>query len=287
MKRIKNVLIFFLAMVMLGACRDKKSEKKEEENIQQENTFVNPLKTEGAQCWANYYDGWYYYMQEAVDRLELWRTRDITDLEHAEHKVIWIPKDPSNAHHLWGPEIHPIAGKWYVYYAASDDNMDNHQLFVLENSSADPFEGEFELKGRISTDKNNNWAIHPNVFEHRGAWYMTWSGWQSRRVSTEHQCIYIAKMKNPWTLESDRVLLSKPEFEWERQWINPDGSKTAYTIYVNESPQFYKSRKGDKIFIFYSASGTWTCFYAVGMLMADADSDLMDPDSWTKSTPCV
>lgn len=168
MKRIKNVLIFFLAMVMLGACRDKKSEKKEEENIQQENTFVNPLKTEGAQCWANYYDGWYYYMQEAVDRLELWRTRDITDLEHAEHKVIWIPKDPSNAHHLWGPEIHPIAGKWYVYYAASDDNMDNHQLFVLENSSADPFEGEFELKGRISTDKNNNWAIHPNVFEHRG-----------------------------------------------------------------------------------------------------------------------
>ena len=69
MKRIKNVLIFFLAMVMLGACRDKKSEKKEEENIQQENTFVNPLKTEGAQCWANYYDGWYYYMQEAVDRL--------------------------------------------------------------------------------------------------------------------------------------------------------------------------------------------------------------------------
>ena len=284
MKRIKNVLIFFLAMVMLGACRDKKSEKKEEENIQQENTFVNPLKTEGAQCWANYYDGWYYYMQEAVDRLELWRTRDITDLEHAEHKVIWIPKDPSNAHHLWGPEIHPIAGKWYVYYAASDDNMDNHQLFVLENSSADPFEGEFELKGRISTDKNNNWAIHPNVFEHRGAWYMTWSGWQSRRVSTEHQCIYIAKMKNPWTLESDRVLLSKPEFEWERQWINPDGSKTAYTIYVNESPQFYKSRKGDKIFIFYSASGTWTCFYAVGMLMADADSDLLDPDSWTKST---
>ena len=113
---------------------------------------------------------------------------------------------------------------------------------------------------------------------------MTWSGWQSRRVSTEHQCIYIAKMKNPWTLESDRVLLSKPEFEWERQWINPDGSKTAYTIYVNESPQFYKSRKGDKIFIFYSASGTWTCFYAVGMLMADADSDLLDPDSWTKST---
>ena len=77
MKRIKNVLIFFLAMVMLGACRDKKSEKKEEENIQQENTFVNPLKTEGAQCWANYYDGWYYYMQEAVDFFHAFMYSDV------------------------------------------------------------------------------------------------------------------------------------------------------------------------------------------------------------------
>ena len=36
MKRIKNVLIFFLAMVMLGACRDKKSEKKEKQEIEKE-----------------------------------------------------------------------------------------------------------------------------------------------------------------------------------------------------------------------------------------------------------
>ena len=70
-------MIFFLAMVMLGACRDKKSEKKEEENIQQENTFVNPLKTEGAQCWANYYDGWYYYMQEAVDFFHAFMYSDV------------------------------------------------------------------------------------------------------------------------------------------------------------------------------------------------------------------
>jgi len=111
---------------------------------------------------------------------------------------------------------------------------------------------------------------------------MTWSGWQSRRVTIENQCIYIAKMKNPWTLASDRVLLSKPEYEWERQWINPDGSKTAYTIYVNEAPQFFHSKNKDKIYIFYSASGLWTPFYAIGKLTADANSDLLNPSSWKK-----
>ena len=149
-------------------------------------------------------------------------------------------------------------------------------------ASNDPFEGEFNFKAHISTDSGNNWAIHPNVFEHHGELYMTWSGWQSRRVSVETQCIYIAKMKNPWTLASDRVLLSKPELEWERQWINPDGSKTAYTIYVNEAPQFFRSKTGDQVYIFYSASGNWTPFYALGRLSADANSDLLNVESWEK-----
>lgn len=276
-----NILVFLLGMLTIAGCREEKKEKAVA--VSEESTFVNPLKKTGVQSYAMFYDGWYYYMEEVVDRLELWKTQDITDLEHAAHKVIWIPKEKRNAHHLWGAEIHRLQDKWYIYYAAADDNMDNHQLYVLENTAADPFEGEFVMKGHISTDKDSNWAIHPNVFEHKGELYMTWSGWQAKRVNTEHQCIYIAKMSNPWTLASDRVLLSKPEYEWERQWINPDGSKTAYTIYVNESPQFYKNRQGDKVFIFYSASGTWTCFYALGRLMANADSDLLDPASWIKS----
>lgn len=274
-------VIIIAIIFVLSSCRGGTQKNKEAES--ETATFINSLKPAGVQVYAMFKDGWYYYMEEVVDKLVLWKTTDITDLKNAPSKTVWTPKDPSNAHHLWGGEIHYIDGKWYIYYAAADNNMDNHQLYVLENSAEDPFEGEFIMKGRISTDKDDNWAIHPNVFTHKGKLYMTWSGWQSRRVNTEHQCIYIARMKNPWTLESDRVLLSKPEYEWERQWINPDGSKTAYTIYVNESPQFYKNHSGDKVFIFYSASGTWTPFYALGRLTADAGSDLLDPASWTKS----
>jgi GH43 family beta-xylosidase len=112
---------------------------------------------------------------------------------------------------------------------------------------------------------------------------MVWSGWQTCRIEVETQCIYIAKMENPWTLKSERVLISQPELEWERQWINPDGSKTAYPIYVNEAPQFFHTKNKDKILILYSASGNWTPYYSVGMLSAEANSDLLDANSWSKS----
>jgi len=251
--------------------------------VENENTYTNPLLTAGGEPWAMFHNGTYYYLQGCEDRIILWKTGDITALDKAESMEVWIPKEKSNAFHLWGPEIHFIDNKWYIYFAADDGNMDNHQIYVIENSSSDPFEGEFIMKGRIQTDKDNNWAIHANVFSHKDELYMVWSGWQKRRIGPETQCIYIARMENPWTLNSDRVLLSKPELEWERQWINPDGSKTAYPIYVNESPQAFFSKNKDKILIYYSASGAWTPYCALGLLTASAESDLLDPASWVKS----
>lgn len=247
-------------------------------------TFANPLCDYGPDPWALWHDGYYYYMHTMVNKLVLWKTRDVTDLRHAEQKTIWIPTDPSNSHNVWAPEIHRIDGKWYVYYAADDGNSDNHQLYVIENADKDPFAGEFVMKSRISTDKDNNWAIDGSVFEHRGQLYMVWSGWQTRRVDTETQCIYIARMANPWTLGSERVLISKPELEWERHYRNETGWNPPHTVYVNEGPQPLKSPGGKYIHVVYSGSGVWTPHYALGMLTADANADLLDPACWKKAS---
>ena len=139
------------------------------------------------------------------------------------------------------------------------------------------------MKGRISTDKDNNWAIDGSVFQNKGELYMVWSGWQTRRVDTETQCIYIARMENPWTLGSERVLISKPELEWERHHKNENGWNPSYDIFVNEGPQPLLSPKGKYVHIAYSASGVWTPYYALGMLTASTDSDMLDPKSWSKS----
>ena len=246
-------------------------------------TYTNPLLPTGARPWATFYENNYYYFQDADDRIFMWKTPDLTNLRNAPKKEIWTPEDNSNAFHIWAPEMYHIDNKWYVYFSADNGNTDNHQIYVIENSSGDPFDGAFIMRGRIKTDKKNSWGIHASLFRHKDEWYMIWSGWQTRRVEAETQCIYIAKMKNPWTLASERVLLSKPEYEWERQWINPDGSKTGYPIYVNEDPQCFYTKDQRKILIYYSASGTWTPYYAVGMLSADINADLLDPASWQKS----
>ena len=245
--------------------------------------YVNPLLDRGPDPWAILHDGQYYYTHTMQDSIVLWTTKDITDLRHAKKKTVWIPVDESNKHDLWAPEIHHIDGKWYIYYAADDGNTDNHQLYVLENPSKDPFEGKFEMKGHISTDKDNNWAIDGSLFEDDGKLYMVWSGWQTRRVDTETQCIYIAEMKNPWTLGSERVLISKPELEWERHYKNESGWNPPYTIFVNEGPQPLKSPDGKLVHIAYSASGVWTPYYALGLLTAKAGGNLLDPKSWSKS----
>jgi len=146
-------------------------------------------------------------------------------------------------------------------------------------------QGSFRMKGRISTDPENNWAIDASVFENDGILYMVWSGWQTRRVHEETQCIYIARMETPWKLGSARVLISKPAFDWERIWEIPPalGRSPAYPIFVNEGPQPLKSPDGSLIHIAYSASGCWTPHYALGLLTISRNDDPLNPDHWQKS----
>lgn len=285
--RSKLMLLSALLFICVS-CQQKKKKTEQKEEVVAGTTYTNPLLERGAEPWAVFHEGKYYYTQGSEDKIVLWETSDITDLSKATQKAVWIPTDPENAFHLWAPEIHRINNKWYIYFAADDGNMDNHQIYVIENEAASPMEGSFVMKGRIPTDKDNNWAIHASTFEHSGQRYMIWCGWQKRRIDSETQCIYIATMENPWTLSSDRILISKPEFEWECQWVNPDGSKTAYPIHVNEAPQYLESKNKDKVCIFYSASGSWTPYYCIGLLTADAHANLLDPTSWKKSpTPVL
>ena len=244
------LLLAVLLVIICASCQPKKKTEPEKEAVTGA-TYTNPLRERGAEPWAVFHEGKYYYTQGSENRVILWETDDIADLSHATQKDVWIPTDPSNSYHLWAPEIHRINNKWYIYFAADDGNMDNHQIYVVENEAANPMEGTFVMKGRIQTDKDNNWAIHASTFEHDGQRYMIWCGWQKRRIDSETQCIYIATMENPWTLSSDRILISKPEYEWECQWVNPDGSKTAYPIHVNEAPQYFESKNKDKACIFY------------------------------------
>lgn len=272
-----NMAIISLFLFSLLSC-DNNSDSYNSDN---ENSFTNPLLPSGADPWVFYDNGYYYYTHTLQNRIGIWKTKDISDLKNAASKTVFTPPSgTSYSNALWAPEIFKINDKWYIYFAADDGNHNNHRIFVLENSSSDPLEGEFVMKGKIQTDMNDNWAIDGSVFESKGVYYFIWSGWQETPfVEKEIQRIYIAKMKNPWTLETERIELSAPEYDWEKNWTSTKYMPN-HTIYVNEGPEVLKRNK--KLHLIYSASGCWTPNYGLGMLTANEDSDLLNPESWKK-----
>lgn len=248
----------------------------------QTGTFTNPLLPSGADPWIIYKDGYYYYTNSLGNRLAIWKTKDVPTLGTAEKKTIWRPPaGTAYSHDIWAPELHFINGKWYMYFAADDGKNVTHRIYVLENSSADPLLGNWSFKGQL-TDASNKWAIDASVFENHGKLYLIWSGWEGDQNGQQN--IYIARLKNPYTIEGKRVLISKPEFEWEKHGDLHDANNPPH-VNVNEGPEVIAH--GNKLFLIYSASGCWTDYYALGMLTASAGSDLLDPNSWKKSSQPV
>jgi len=272
----KNLYLSILAFLLLMAfvsCRQKPEQESASLMLFKDGCYPNALFHKGT---------YYFTRQSPKDDIRLSSTPDLTHLPDVPETVVF-DCDTLGLHHLWAPEIYYIAGHWYIYFEADDGNTDNHQLYVIRCEGDDPMHDQWALCGTLQTNEEWNYGIHPTVLEVGGQLYLFWSGWPKRRVEHETQCIYVARMSDPSTVASERVLLSSPDYEWERQWVNPDGSRSAYPIYVNENPQAYLSPDGRQVCVCYSASGIWTRYHILGMLTSPATADLLDPSSWTKS----
>ena len=234
--------------------------------------FNNPLVQQRADPHAVLHtDGYYYYTATVpeYDRIEVRRTRKLNELASADTKVIWKKhaKGPMSWH-IWAPEIHHIDGKWYIYFTAG--RAEAHweiRLYVLENSSSNPLEGEWVEKGQLKTEWET-FSLDATTFAHKGQRYLMWT---QRRPEPELKAtnIYIAKMDTPLSITGKPVLLTTPEYDWEK-----------VKFLVNEAPAVL-IRNG-KVFMTYSASAT-DASYSMGMLTASAHADLLEPASWTKS----
>ena len=159
----------------------------------------------------------------------------------------------------------------YVYFAATkchDTQGTDRRMFVLENGNVDPFVGSFQWKGKIA-DATDLWAIEGTVLQHpTGQLYFIWSGWEENR--NVRQLLYIARMSNPWAITGPRVEIARPIYGWE----------TNHSPHVNGGPHLI-TRNG-VISLVYSASGSWTDDYCLGLITALVNSNLTDPASWHK-----
>lgn len=233
--------------------------------------FHNPLVLQRADPQVTLQpDGWYYYTATVpeYDRIEIRRARTLDDLGTAEASVVWRKHARGEmGAHIWAPEMHRIDGKWYIYFtAAPADKIWEIRLYVLENASPDPFKGEWVERGQLRTGWES-FSLDATTFAHHGRRYLVWT--QRAPDGSKGTNIYIAQMDTPLTIAGPATLLTRPEYAWER--VKYD---------VNEAPAVLV--KNGRVFLTYSASAT-DANYAMGMLSARDDADLLDAASWTKS----
>lgn len=243
--------------------------------VQDEYSFTNPTNCDGADPWVIKAGDYYYLCRSAGDGVSLDRAKNLEDLNNSAEskKIFTIPGNDGATGGVWAPEIMYLSGHWYIYYAPETNNggNDSHRMYVAEGGTnpEDPWDGTYVSKGRLTSTDSDKWAIDGTAFEYNGKLYFVWSGWEGD--SNGEQVIYIAEMSNPYTISSNRVMISRPDHDWETQ----------YWPTVNEGPEVLI--KDNKVHIVYSASGSWTDDYCLGLLTC-TDGNFLNAASWTKKS---
>ncbi len=236
-------------------------------------TVQNPVAPTGNDPWVVRHGDKYYYCYSrpvgafgGVAVAEIPSIHKVGSTEGSQVYTAPTEGDLSRSFEYWAPELHYVNGEWYIYVACDDGHNETHRMYVLKGTTQNPTD-PFEYVGQI-TDSSGKWAIDGSVLEVNGELYFIWSGWEGDVNVAQH--IYIAHMSNPCTIDSERVMLSTPEYDWEK-YGEP---------LINEGPTALVH--GGKTFIVYSASGSWRDDYCLGMLTLVGE-DPMDPASWKKS----
>ena len=220
-------------------------------------------------------DGTYYFTASvpAYDGIVLRKSSSLSALPDAIETEVWhCHASGPMSKHIWAPELHYLDGTWYIYYAGGDiDDIWAIRPYVLECKDEDPITGTWKELGKMQRADDDEFSFEAfsldgTVFENKGRRYYVWA--EKVGVGKQISNLYIAEMEKPWKLKTVQVMLTTPDYDWER-----------VGFWVNEGPAVIK--RGGRIFLTYSASETGKS-YCMGMLTASEDSDLLDPKSWTK-----
>lgn len=220
-------------------------------------------------------DGTYYFTASvpAYDKIVLRHADTIRGLQDAEEITVWEKHETGEmSKHIWAPEMHYLFGKYYIYFAAGEkEDIWKIRPFVLECMGNDPLKDAWIEKGKMNRADEDvfsfeAFSLDATIFENKGKYYYIWA--EKVSVGPQISNLYIAEMESATKLKTVQVLLTTPDYDWER-----------IGFWVNEGPAVLKH--DGKIYVTFSCSATGAC-YCMGMLTADENEDLLDPRSWSK-----
>ncbi len=178
---------------------------------------------------------------------------------------------------LWAPEFHIIRDRLYIFHAGTPQEFEKEQCHVMAlKENGNPMKAsDWEMPVRV-VKKDGSYlygeqgiTLDMTEFEVNGRVYAAWSQRQFHPVD-QGAWLYIAQLdpEEPWKLISDPVLLSVPEYGWANNHT-----------FVDEGPFALITDK--KIFLTFSSAAVDST-YVVGLLSADPDADLLNPENWVK-----
>ncbi|MBQ9928511.1 MAG: family 43 glycosylhydrolase [Lachnospiraceae bacterium] len=220
-------------------------------------------------------NGDYYFTASLpeYDGIALRRAKTLKGLQSAEEVMIWKKHEKGPmSFHVWAPELHYLDGKWYIYFAAGmAEDVWNIRPYVLECMGDDPLTDEWVERGMMQCAEEDEFSfrafsLDATILKNKGKNYFIWA--EKVGVGKQISNLYIAEMESPLKLKTVQVLLTTPDYDWERKGF-----------WVNEGPAVLY--RNGKIFVTYSASETGID-YCMGMLTIDENADLLDPRAWQK-----
>ena len=202
-----------------------------------------------------------------------------------EHLILPFSPERGFEQTFWAPEFHVIGGELYILFAVSGHTW-GPQCHMMKRKKTGTMTDEdgWENPVRVVRKDGAPLAEGPITLDMtfiraKSGSYVIWS--YREHIGTpldSGSMLYIASIdeREPWRLTSDPVLLTRPLYGWE----NVEGTIN------NEGP--YAFEKSGTIYVTYSGGSANRYTYALGLLTADTDSNLLDPCSWTKNiTPVL
>ena len=220
-------------------------------------------------------DGNYYFTASVpeYDRIFIRKSNTLEGIADSEETILWRKHEKGPmSYHVWAPEIHYLNGKWYIYFAGGEaEDIWRIRPYVLECADEDPVAGTWIERGRMQCAEEDEFSfrafsLDATVFENKGKYYYVWA--EKIGVGKLISNLYIAEMESPYKLKTVQVLLTTPDYNWER-----------VGFWVNEGPSVIK--KNGRIYLTYSASETGI-HYCMGMLTISEEEDILDPRAWQK-----
>lgn len=233
-------------------------------------------------CIGRWNDKYYFIATNDADgnhTLYIREAGSIPELKDAEERLLLDSHTyPGIGGLLWAPEFHEVNGRLYIFHGATPGEFFWEESHVMElREGGDPACREdwsapkrvVRKDGSDICEAGKEITLDMTCFQWEGEYYAVWS--QRQFLPKDLGAwLYIAKLNplEPWKLDTDPVVLSKPEYGWANNHT-----------FVDEGP--FALIRGDKLYLTFSSAAVDTS-YVVGLLTAEKGKDLLDVRSWRK-----